>query len=181
MGWLFLKKDPRVTEAGRKINMDNLKADSLVMFQLRTDPWCNSTWAFIVPAFVARDAWGESLLLGVLVLGFVRYVWLLHCTWCVNSVAHLWGERPYDETINPAENMVVSVLAIGEGWHNWHHKYPFDYAASEFGASSQFNPTKLAIDMGAVLGMVSDRKRATAMWAREKVKREMVASKVKDQ
>ena len=35
--------------------------------------------------------------------------------------------------------------------------------------------------MGAVLGMVSDRKRATAMWAREKVKREMVASKVKDQ
>ena len=66
MGWLFLKKDPRVTEAGRKINMDNLKADSLVMFQLRTDPWCNSTWAFIVPAFVARDAWGESLLLGAL-------------------------------------------------------------------------------------------------------------------
>ena len=63
------------------------------------------------------------------------------------------------------------VLAIGEGWHNWHHKYPFDYAASELGVSSQFNPTKLAIDLAAALGMVSDRKRATAMWAREQAKR----------
>ena len=63
------------------------------------------------------------------------------------------------------------VLAIGEGWHNWHHKYPFDYAASELGVSSQFNPTKLAIDLAAALGMVSGRKRATAMWAREQAKR----------
>jgi stearoyl-CoA desaturase (delta-9 desaturase) len=180
MGWLFLKKDPRVIEAGRKINMDDLKADSLVMLQLRSDPWWNSTWAFLVPALVARAAWGESLLLGIFVPGFLRYVWLLHCTWCVNSVAHLWGERPYDEAINPAENRLVTLLAIGEGWHNWHHKYPFDYAASEFGVSSQFNPTKLAIDFGAALGMVSDRKRATAMWAREKAKRRAEA-KTKDQ
>jgi len=28
-----------VVEAGRKINIDDLKADPLVMFQLRTDPW----------------------------------------------------------------------------------------------------------------------------------------------
>jgi|TARA_B110001469_G_C9520218_1_gene258967 stearoyl-CoA desaturase (delta-9 desaturase) len=169
-----------VIEAGRKINMDDLKADSLVMLQLRSDPWWNSTWAFLVPALVARAAWGESLLLGIFVPGFLRYVWLLHCTWCVNSVAHLWGERPYDEAINPAENRLVTLLAIGEGWHNWHHKYPFDYAASEFGVSSQFNPTKLAIDFGAALGMVSNRKRATAMWAREKAKRRAEA-KTKDQ
>ena len=60
------------------------------------------------------------------------------------------------------------VLAIGEGWHNWHHKYPFDYAASEFGISAQYNPTKLIIDGAAALGLVSERKRASAMWAREK-------------
>ena len=49
--------------------------------------------------------------------------------------------------------------------------YPFDYAASEFGVSGQFNPTKLVIDLAASIGMVSDRKRATAMWKREQVKR----------
>merc|ERR1711862_751157 len=47
----------------------------------------------------------------------------------------------------------------GEGWHNWHHKYPFDYAASEFGVSSQFNPSKLFIDMLASVGLVWGRKR----------------------
>ena len=77
------------------------------------------------------------------------------------------AEYPHDvRSFHPGQ-----VLAIGEGWHNWHHKYPFDYAASELGVSSQFNPTKLAIDLAAALGMVSDRKRATAMWAREQAKR----------
>ena len=52
--------------------------------------------------------------------------------------------------------------------HNWHHKYPFDYAASELGIGAQYNPTKLIIDGAAALGLVSERKRASAMWAREK-------------
>ena len=150
------------------------------MFQRRTAPLWNLVWCFVVPVLVSVYGWGETWWLAALVPGVLRYVFVLHCTWCVNSVAHLWGERPYDEAINPAENRLVSVLAIGEGWHNWHHKYPFDYAASEFGVSSQFNPTKLAIDLGAALGMVSDRKRATAMWAREKAKRRAEA-KTKDQ
>merc|ERR1712146_680460 len=36
IGWLYLKKDPRVAEAGRKVNVDDLKADGGVMLQL---PW----------------------------------------------------------------------------------------------------------------------------------------------
>merc|ERR1712087_137265 len=95
---------------------------------------------------------------------------VLHCTWFVNSAAHLWGDRPYDPASNPAENPFVAVASLGEGWHNWHHKYPFDYAASEYGITSQFNPTKLIIDVAAACGMVYERKRATAMWTREKAK-----------
>lgn len=30
--------------------------------------------------------------------------------------------RPSDNASWPAENPFVSVAAIGEGWHNWHHK-----------------------------------------------------------
>ena len=107
-----------------------------------------------------------------MVAGAVRYVWVLHMTWFVNSAAHLWGERPYDPKSNPAENPLVAVASLGEGWHNWHHKYPFDYAASEYGVTRQFNPTKLIIDSAAAVGLVTDRKRATNMWQREKSKRE---------
>ena len=91
---------------------------------------------------------------------------------CVNSAAHLYGDHPYDPKSWPAENPLVSVMAIGEGWHNWHHKYPFDYAASEFGISKQFNPTKLFIDMCIFLGLASNPKRATGAWKKNRENRE---------
>merc|ERR1711920_1214764 len=170
LGWLYLKKDPRVAEAGRKVNCDDLRADKFVMFQKRNDPWWNLLWCFFIPGFVAQVVWGESFWNGFFVPGCLRYLWVLHCTWLVNSAAHLWGSRPYDPASNPAENPLVAVASIGEGWHNWHHKYPFDYAASEYGITCQFNPTKMIIDMCASIGLVSDRKRATKMWAREQLK-----------
>lgn len=53
-----------------------------------------------------------------------------------------------------------------------HHKYPFDYAASEFGITSQFNPTKMFIDGLAAIGLVTNRKRATGAWAKLKERRD---------
>merc|ERR1719253_1834417 len=97
-------------------------------------------WCFVFPGLVVSYSWGETGLNGFFVPGALRYVWVLHMTWFVNSAAHLWGERP------------------------------FDYAASELGVLRQYNPTKLVIDICAALGVVTERKRATAMWARERVK-----------
>jgi stearoyl-CoA desaturase (delta-9 desaturase) len=85
---------------------------------------------------------------------------------CVNSAAHLFGNHPYDTKSWPAENPLVSIVAVGEGWHNWHHKYPFDYSASEFGADRQFNPTRMLIDTWAFFGLVTKRKTATGAWMR---------------
>lgn len=53
-----------------------------------------------------------------------------------------------------------------------HHKYPFDYAASEFGVSTQFNPTKMLIDGFAKLGLVTNRKRAVGAWSKLKERRD---------
>lgn len=97
---------------------------------------------------------------------------VLHFTWLVNSAAHFFGDHPYDPSSWPAENPLVSLGALGEGWHNWHHKYPFDYAASEFGIDKQFNPTKLFIDTAAAFGLASDCKRATGAWAKARSTRE---------
>ena len=66
----------------------------------------------------------------------------------------------------------MSFFAVGEGWHNWHHKYPFDYATSEFGVSSQFNPGKLVIDALAAVGLVWGRKRGTAAWQMGRTRRD---------
>lgn len=54
---------------------------------------------------------------------------------------------------------VVPPHLTGEGFHNFHHTFPFDYAASEFGL--RFNPTTCFIDLMCWLGLASNRKRAT--------------------
>merc|ERR1712178_234313 len=136
------------------------------------DPWWNMFWCFVFPGLVSSYCWGETGWNSFFVPGALRYVWVLHMTWFVNSAAHLWGERPYDPDSNPAENPLVSIAAIGEGWHNWHHKYPFDYAASEFGVDKQFNPTKLFIDTCIALGLASEPKRATGAWNKLRAVRE---------
>jgi len=172
MGWLFVKKHPDIVKAGREIDFSDLKEDPLVMFQKKLDPWFALYCCFVLPAQIASKYWGEDFWNGFFVAGGLRYIVVLHFTWLVNSAAHLYGDHPYDVLSYPSENPFVSFCSVGEGWHNWHHKYPFDYAASEFGISSQFNPSKLFIDIMAKLGLASDRKRGTAAWTMGRSRRD---------
>lgn len=177
VGWLFIKKHEAVVRVGRELDFTDLLEDPLVMFQKRLDPWFTLYMCYVMPAQVAKHFWGEDFWTAFYVCGGLRYCCVLHFTWLVNSAAHLYGDHPYDTLSYPAENPVVSFFAVGEGWHNWHHKYPFDYAASEFGISSQFNPSKLLIDIFAFFGGVWGRKRGTGSWAMGRVRIDRDASK----
>ncbi|TYZ53766.1 hypothetical protein PybrP1_010413 [[Pythium] brassicae (nom. inval.)] len=168
MGWLLVKKDPRVIAAGNKLNFDDLWADWTVVLQEKLNPWGQLFMCFVAPMLAGMFLVGETWFNALFVLGFLRYVLVLHATWLVNSAAHFYGYTPYDETIPPRENWLVSLGAIGEGWHNWHHKFPYDYATSEFGVTQQFNPTKLTIDVFAALGLITERKRALGVWDKMK-------------
>mmetsp|Transcript_14738 Transcript_14738/g.20485 ORF Transcript_14738/g.20485 Transcript_14738/m.20485 type:complete len:335 (-) Transcript_14738:277-1281(-) len=164
IGWLFLKKDRRVIKAGNLMNLQDLYDDPVVMLQKKMDPWLQLFMCFIMPGWVAYLGWGENFWIGIFVAGAFRYVVALHCTWLVNSAAHMWGSRPYDPQSNPAENSLVAIGSIGEGWHNWHHAFPFDYAASELNIIDQWNPTKAFIDICVSLGLAYDTKRALNLW-----------------
>lgn len=48
---------------------------------------------------------------------------------------------------------------LGEGFHNYHHTFPFDYATSEFGC--KLNLTTAFIDFMCFLGLARDRKRVS--------------------
>lgn len=172
MGWLLVKKRPEVVKAGRDIDLGDLLEDPVVMFQKKLDPYISLYMCFVWPAQVANYFWGEPFWNAFLVAGCLRYVVVLHFTWLVNSAAHLYGDHPYDTASYPAENPVVSFCSGGEGWHNWHHKYPYDYAASEFGGLAQYNAGKYFIDAMCMLGLASGRKRATAAWAHGRARRD---------
>ncbi|KAM8858837.1 stearoyl-CoA desaturase b isoform 1-T3 [Spinachia spinachia] len=159
VGWLMVRKHPDVIEKGKKLELSDLKADQVVMFQRRHYKLSVVILCFLVPTFVPWYFWGESLTVGYFVPGLLRYAVMLNATWLVNSAAHLWGNRPYDKTINPRENRLVAFSAIGEGFHNYHHTFPFDYATSEFGC--KLNITTAFIDTMCFFGLAKDTKKVS--------------------
>ncbi|HEY0907553.1 MAG TPA: acyl-CoA desaturase [Methylophilus sp.] len=61
----------------------------------------------------------------LLVWGFVvSTIALYHATFCVNSLAHVWGSRRYKTRDGSRNNWLIAMLTLGEGWHNNHHHFP---------------------------------------------------------
>jgi len=56
---------------------------------------------------------------------FISTVALWHATFMVNSVCHIWGGRPNKTGDDSTNNAFVALFALGEGWHNNHHAFPF--------------------------------------------------------
>ena len=74
---------------------------------------------FVIPVAILcyfgesfNTAWNSNIL---------RYLVTLHVVFCVNSVAHIYGDKPYDKDITPTSSYSVALFNFGEGWHNYHH------------------------------------------------------------
>jgi stearoyl-CoA desaturase (delta-9 desaturase) len=85
-------------------------------------------WHFVLGGILLAAGWyfwdiytGLSFLTWGL---FLRMVWVMHITWCVNSASHIWGYRNYETKDNSRNLWWVGLLAYGEGWHNNHHAFP---------------------------------------------------------
>ncbi|XP_075590093.1 acyl-CoA desaturase [Dermatophagoides farinae] len=159
MGWLMVKKHSDVKLKGKNIDLSDVWADPIIRFQRRFYiPLVIICWG-IIPTLIPFYFWNETLWHSFLGCVCFRYVYVLHCTWLVNSAAHLWGHRPYDVNIEPKENDSVVYLTFGEGYHNYHHTFPWDYSASEYGSYYNFNLTTLIIDLFKHCGWTFDLKK----------------------
>ena len=69
-----------------------------------------------------NDFWGY-LLIG----GFLRIVMVHQVTFCINSIAHMFGETPHSEEHTAKDSFYCAALTFGEGYHNFHHTFPNDY------------------------------------------------------
>ena len=76
----------------------------------------------VLIGFMHGDVWGSLLL-----LGFLRLVMSQHFTYLINSAAHVWGKRTYDPNQTARDNWVIALLTFGEGYHNYHHTFAWDY------------------------------------------------------
>lgn len=156
MGWLMLRKDKDVIEAGKQIPNDDLLEDWVVNLNYTLNPFWDQFWCFVAPGIYGIYRL-DSFWDGLLIFGTLRWILEVHSTWCVNSVAHTFGYRPY-KNIPPTENLFTSIVAVGEGWHNYHHAYPYDYATAGKGVLLNWNPTKVFIDVLWLFGQTYDHK-----------------------
>lgn len=157
VGWLITKDTKAVREAIKNINYDDIIHRRDMILQQKYYPlwlFLGSICAPVAIAWTWNDAYNSYLLY------YIRTVYVLNSTFLVNSAAHTWGYKPYTNTIAPAENRWVSLIAVGEGWHNFHHTYSKDYRAAE--SILDMNITGLLLALLAKFGLVTDRKVAKA-------------------
>lgn len=64
----------------------------------------------------------------------------------------------------------MAILAYGEGFHNYHHVFPYDYKAAELG-DYVFNPTTAFIDFFAHIGWAYDLKTISEKTIRKRIER----------
>lgn len=62
-----------------------------------------------------------------------------------------------NRSISPTDNLKIALGAFGEGWHNYHHVFPWDYKAAELG-DYRGNFTTGFIDFFASIGQAYDLK-----------------------
>ncbi|KAG4080092.1 hypothetical protein HA402_008163 [Bradysia odoriphaga] len=157
VGWLFLTPHPEVVAKRKLIDLSDLQNDAIVMWQKKYYVPLFALIAIGMPVLVPWYFWNESLWISFWVNFNLRFCITLNIAFFVNSVAHMYGKRPYDKTISPVENLSVAIAALGEGWHNYHHVFPWDYKTGELGDYT-YNLTTAFIDTFAKLGWAYDRK-----------------------
>jgi stearoyl-CoA desaturase (delta-9 desaturase) len=161
IGWLLfrLKPKPPVT------NVKDLEADPLVMWQHRYVQWIGAFVGFVMPAALGYGYAslmgyanpGMTALAGFLIAGLLRTVVVQQGTFCINSLCHMIGRRPYSTDHSARDSGVVALLTFGEGYHNYHHEFQHDYRNGV--KPWQFDPTKWIIWTLSKVGLTQDLRR----------------------
>ena len=127
----------------------DLEKDPLVRWQHRHHFVIGGLVA-LIPVWVGL---ATGNVLGHLVIGLLlRIVLTHHTTFLINSAAHMFGSRPYTEANSARDNWLLAPFTFGEGYHNYHHMWQWDYRNGV--RWFQWDPTKWLLGALAATGAV---------------------------
>ncbi|HUI59703.1 MAG TPA: acyl-CoA desaturase, partial [Steroidobacteraceae bacterium] len=155
IGWMV-----REYESGKPdfTNIPDLRRDRMLAIQHRFYIPLALGVNFGLPllaGWLIGDVWGTFILAGIL-----RLVVSHHVTFFINSLAHMWGSRPYTDQNTARDNPVLAFFTYGEGYHNFHHIFAHDYRNGV--RWWQWDPTKWLIAGLQWLGLTRRLKRTPA-------------------
>lgn len=162
MGWLLFK-DPTRSSVHVPLRWENAWTTRLVAFQDRYYYVLAVILSGAVPTLIASlwgDPWG-----GIIFAGFSRLLLVWHATFCINSLAHMkhWGSsQPYSRKTTARDSWVVSLITFGEGYHNFHHRFPSEYRNGPYWYNADLS--KWLILLGSWMGLTWDLKVVPDLW-----------------
>lgn len=101
--------------------------------------------------------------------GLVRVAFVHHVTWSINSICHVFGNRPFTSRDLSSNVAWLAIPSLGESWHNLHHVDP---------TAARHGVMKGQIDVSAsfIKGMEKTGLATDVRWP----KAERLAKKLKD-
>jgi stearoyl-CoA desaturase (delta-9 desaturase) len=152
IGWVLCR-----SERDNRALVRDLEADRLVRLQHRWYLPLAIVFGAVLPAAIGA-AWGDAIG-AMLVAGWLRLVVQWHATFAVNSFAHSIGRQPYTARNSSRDSFLVALLTLGEGYHNFHHRFQIDYRNGV--RWYHYDPTKWWVWTTAKLGLAGGLRRVT--------------------
>ncbi|KAJ5907785.1 acyl-CoA desaturase [Penicillium taxi] len=150
IGWIIFKQD--LDRIGR-VNIEDFKQDSIVQWQARYYWQLFLIMSYILPTVIAGLGWNDWYG-GLIYGGLLGTAIIQQRTFCINSLAHYFGDQPYDSVKSARDNFLVALITLGEGYHNFHHEFPNDWRNGiEW---YDYDPTKWLIWLCNKLGLASN-------------------------
>lgn len=83
----------------------------------------------VIPTVIGGLVGGslDAALNGFLFGGLARIFLANQAAWCVGSISHMFGGKPFETRDKSANNWTVAILTFGEGLQNNHHAFPGSY------------------------------------------------------
>jgi len=151
IGWLLFRHAPETPLTWVR----DLQKDRLAVWQHRHYVAIAIFMGFLLPTFIGFLLEGaKGALGGFLHAGAARIVLVHHMTFCINSLCHWIGSRPYSGKCSARDSFLMALVTFGEGYHNYHHEFQYDYRNGV--KPWQWDPTKWTIWLLAKVGLVSD-------------------------
>ncbi len=149
IGWLLFRRGPDTPLTWVR----DLQKDRLAVWQHRHYIPIAFGMGLIFPPVVGFLFGGWQAALGAFLIGGVaRVVLVHHMTFCINSLCHWIGDRPYSGKCSARDSVLMALFTMGEGYHNYHHEFQYDYRNGV--KPWQWDPTKWTIWTLNKLGLV---------------------------
>lgn len=151
IGWLLFRMEPETPLTWVR----DLQKDPMLRFQHEHYVPVAVLSGFALPALVGGLVGGwNGALGGFLLAGVARVVFVHHMTFCINSLCHWIGRRPFSSKCSARDSMLMAFFTFGEGYHNFHHEFQHDYRNGI--RAWDFDPTKWTILILHKLGLVKE-------------------------